>query len=264
MGQVYDLDLPTNEQSLLVTLADHADHHGNNVFPSNGLVAWKLGMSEDTVARLKKKLAARGILIEVKAARGHVKEYRIDLSKGEFKEPFKQRKSAHFLPSNPPQVAATSQAQPLATRTANPPQPARQPPAELCGTNHIEPSDEPSENDERSFVDEFVLLWRRAWFDFNRQKYVIVWGKDKKSAKRLIESGRTPEQLIATARFAWAKKGKGFWNCENQTDSICKFVAAFNSICKELKQTSNGAPSRAAGTTMEKRLGQYEGIGKVS
>ena len=59
MGQVWNLDLPQNEQSVLLALADHADHNGGNVFPSNGLVAWKIGVSEDTVRRAKKKLEER-------------------------------------------------------------------------------------------------------------------------------------------------------------------------------------------------------------
>lgn len=130
MGKVYDIKLPSNEQAVLLALADHADHLGRNIYPSNGLVAWKLGMSEDTVSRLKKKLESRGILILVSAVSGHVKEYRIDLGKGEQKEPFKQKRmTQNMLPdsdSTPPQDAGRLQANPPATE-GQPPRRALRP-----------------------------------------------------------------------------------------------------------------------------------------
>ena len=93
MGQVWDLDLPHNEQSILLAMADHADHEGNNVYPSNGLVAWKTGLSKDTVRRSKKKLESLKILVLVRATPGQTKLYRIDISAGPVKTPFKNEES---------------------------------------------------------------------------------------------------------------------------------------------------------------------------
>src|SRR5579863_6039050 len=104
MGQVWDLDLPANEQSVLLALADHADHDGSRVHPSNGLVAWKVGISEQTVRRLKRKLEERGILVRVKAPAGRVWEYRIDLAKGLRKKTYAPRWTENQLPADDPVI----------------------------------------------------------------------------------------------------------------------------------------------------------------
>lgn len=144
MGQVYDLDLPGNEQAVLLSLADHANHDGGNIFPSNGLTAWKLGVSEDTVSRLKKKLVARGILVVESEEPGRVKCYRIDLSKGERKPDFVSTRDGNSRPT-PPQFATPRNLPPPAQPCGDtPPQTTANPPAQLCGTNQREPSRKPS------------------------------------------------------------------------------------------------------------------------
>lgn len=62
MGQVWDLDLPTNEQLILLAMADHADHEGENIWPSVGLIAWKTGYSERTIQRVIKSLLGKDVL----------------------------------------------------------------------------------------------------------------------------------------------------------------------------------------------------------
>jgi hypothetical protein len=62
MGQVWDLHLPTNEQLVLLAMADHADHLGQNIWPSVGLIAWKTGYSERTIQRVIKSLLEKEIL----------------------------------------------------------------------------------------------------------------------------------------------------------------------------------------------------------
>lgn len=56
MGRVWDLDLARPQQTVLLALADHADHEGGNVFPSVALVAWKTGYSYRQVQRILRTL----------------------------------------------------------------------------------------------------------------------------------------------------------------------------------------------------------------
>lgn len=88
MGAVWDLDLPHPKQSILLAMADHADHDGNNVFPSVGLVAWKTGYSETQTRRIIKTLVKDGLLVPMDAPKGGTNHYRIDLSKGTPKKPY--------------------------------------------------------------------------------------------------------------------------------------------------------------------------------
>lgn len=88
MGAVWDLDLPHPKQSILLAMADHADHDGNNIFPSVGLVAWKTGYSVNQARRIIQQLVKDGLLVPVSERPGEVKRYRMDLSKAKRKEPY--------------------------------------------------------------------------------------------------------------------------------------------------------------------------------
>lgn len=82
----------------MISLADHADDDGNNVFPSVGYTAWKTDYSERQVQRTLGELRAAGLLVAVsgqKGGRNKTTRYRIDLSKGVSKEPFKGTASAN-------------------------------------------------------------------------------------------------------------------------------------------------------------------------
>jgi hypothetical protein len=59
MGMIWDFPLPSSEKLILLAYADHADHDGNNIWPSIGLVARKTGLSRRTVQRITKKLQER-------------------------------------------------------------------------------------------------------------------------------------------------------------------------------------------------------------
>src|SRR5258706_2577670 len=89
MGLVWDLDLPHHQQSILLAMADHADHEGNRVFPSVGLVAWKTGYSPRQVIRVIKELVAIGLLVLVDERKGRSKGYSINISAGKVKEPYR-------------------------------------------------------------------------------------------------------------------------------------------------------------------------------
>ena len=55
-GLVWESDLPQNEKYVLLAYADHADHEGNGIFPSVGLIAWKTGYTPRNIKRIKKIL----------------------------------------------------------------------------------------------------------------------------------------------------------------------------------------------------------------
>lgn len=88
MGKVWDLDLPHNKLIVLLAMADHADHEGNNVFPSQGLVAWKTGYSIDQVRRIQRALVKDSLLKVESNAPGKPIKYSIDLTMGKLKEPY--------------------------------------------------------------------------------------------------------------------------------------------------------------------------------
>ena len=91
MGGVWELDLPHNQQSVLLAFADHADHEGHNVFPSHKLVAWKCGYGKAAVRRIVHKLLKSEILVLENTGSGGTgkpNSYSIHLDKGIKKLPF--------------------------------------------------------------------------------------------------------------------------------------------------------------------------------
>jgi hypothetical protein len=95
-GLTWDLDLPREEKYVLLCLADHADHDGNDVFPSVALIAWKTQYSERRVQQFMRRLEERGILVKVKEqfGRGRTMKYRIDLKAGTLRERRKKGETA--------------------------------------------------------------------------------------------------------------------------------------------------------------------------
>jgi len=82
MGWVWDQDLPQNEKFVLLAHADHADHDGNNVFPSVDLVARKTGYSSRSVQRIVKRLVEKGYLIPVGVGPNATNKYKIPVPVG--------------------------------------------------------------------------------------------------------------------------------------------------------------------------------------
>lgn len=79
MGQVWEKDLPFNKAWVLMALADHADHQGNNVFPALPLIAWKTGYALSSIKRIVAELRDDGILKPYGHTPGGVVIYRIVL-----------------------------------------------------------------------------------------------------------------------------------------------------------------------------------------
>ncbi len=154
MGRVWELKLPHSHMLVLLALADHADHEGDNIYPSVGLVAWKCGYSERQVQRIIAELLASGVLVEVSAEPGKTVVYRIDTSKGMSKSPYKGRQNVtpdKMSPVKMSPVTSTTRRGDIAMSpggvtfaTSQPPH-SQQPDAANPDPNrHVEPSIEPS------------------------------------------------------------------------------------------------------------------------
>lgn len=91
-GKVWDLKLTPAKKTVLLAMADHANHEDSGIKPGIPLIAWKTDYSERQVQRIVHELEEDGILVAVKTEFSKPTEYRIDFSKGETKEPFVPRK----------------------------------------------------------------------------------------------------------------------------------------------------------------------------
>lgn len=136
MGKVWELDLPHNQLLVLLSLADHADHEGNNVYPSLGLTAWKTGYSIQQVRRVMRELEKSGVLIAITRKAGTKTKYRIDTSAGKVKPDYTPSKMSPVTKSND---------HPLHFVTSTP----YIPPDDSTGINHpLEPSSNLSSDDD--------------------------------------------------------------------------------------------------------------------
>lgn len=92
MGQVYDRRLPASERDVLLALADHADHDGDNAWCSVGRLAYKLGCATRTVQRNLRSLEQRGVLVSTgKTSQDGCTVYRIHLHAVPLKQPYQGR-----------------------------------------------------------------------------------------------------------------------------------------------------------------------------
>lgn len=110
MGEVWGLELPHNQQVVLLALADHADDDGRNAYPGVDRLAWKTGYHERTVRRVLNTLEREG-LIDVendkRGGRGRTTMYRLRLENGVKKPPFDSGKGGR-LPGNHARKGDTS------------------------------------------------------------------------------------------------------------------------------------------------------------
>jgi hypothetical protein len=80
-GSLYGLDLTDSQFRVASALADHGRDDGSSIFPSIGLVAWKVRRSERQVQRIMRKLEQIGLLVRVADEHQHrAVEYRMDVS----------------------------------------------------------------------------------------------------------------------------------------------------------------------------------------
>jgi hypothetical protein len=119
MGAVWGLDLPHSWQSVLLALADHADHTGGSVFPSTGLIAWKTGYSRRQVQRIIDALERVGLLVRVADARAHrATEFEIHLDAAAAKTPYVPEKRSDRMSPHTGRRDVTPQTRQDVTPTA--------------------------------------------------------------------------------------------------------------------------------------------------
>jgi hypothetical protein len=81
MGALFGLELTKAQRAVAIALADHGNDDGSSIFPSLGLVAWKVELSERQVQRILRKLEQIGLLVKVAEASQHRPvEYRMHVS----------------------------------------------------------------------------------------------------------------------------------------------------------------------------------------
>ena len=79
MGLVWNCELEQNGKYVLLAYADHADHEGRSIYPSDALVAWKTGYSERQVLRIRLALIEKKIMLRDGTSPFRTQMYRIDV-----------------------------------------------------------------------------------------------------------------------------------------------------------------------------------------
>lgn len=91
MGRVYRLEgLTRSERDVLLALADHAHDDGTSARPGVPYLVWKLDLARSTIIEALRGLEGKLLIaatVEGKG-RGNVTEYRLDLERGQEKQPF--------------------------------------------------------------------------------------------------------------------------------------------------------------------------------
>jgi hypothetical protein len=80
-GAVWEMDLPRPVKYLLLALAEHANHDGEQIHPGIDLLAWKTGYAARNVQRMLRELEAMGVIVPeqgMQGGRGKVVHYAID------------------------------------------------------------------------------------------------------------------------------------------------------------------------------------------
>jgi len=92
MGQIWGLALSRAEKWILMSMADHADHEGENCHPGVGLTAWKTDYDERTVERTIAGLISAGILSVSSTTPDGRRIYTIDLTNAPKKAKYSGRR----------------------------------------------------------------------------------------------------------------------------------------------------------------------------
>lgn len=219
MGKVWDLELPHNQLLVLLALADHADHEGNNVFPSLGLVAWKTGYSEQQVRRVMRDLEDANILKATDKSPGKAAHYCIDVSQGKQKLP---------RVITPYKMSGVSKSKGLHSGGGDPLHPDSPTPDMPSAKNGHEPSLEPSLEPSSS---DLIALYIKAWLDGLTIPPATNQYSNKTNranAKAIQEAGFTTDQVTA---FTHATAILPYWSGKLVTlKYIGDNIAAWSSV----------------------------------
>lgn len=167
-GWVWDQPLPQNEKFVLLAYADHADHEGENIFPSINLMAYKTGYSRSSIQRITKRLREKGYLVAVGEGISGVNKYCIPIGGCHFDTP----------PTDGGSIAVEGGGSIAMKRggvTATTPKPS---------VNRQEPSVKRLSSDSKKEWDKFLLAWAQ-YFPHKVQPRVNNLTLQKKLASRL-------------------------------------------------------------------------------
>lgn len=108
-GLTWETDLPPIEKFILLAMADHADHEGENVRPSVALICHKTGYSRSTVLKAQARLRDLGILevVEMRQAEGRPTLYNIDADSMPMLPPWRPKKPGKPGPVTPSVIRTT-------------------------------------------------------------------------------------------------------------------------------------------------------------
>lgn len=81
MGEVWELEMNPNIKFVLIAYVDHADHDGDNIFPSKELISRKTGYSRASVFKITNKIVDSGWLIDDGLSKFGTKKYRFNMAK---------------------------------------------------------------------------------------------------------------------------------------------------------------------------------------
>lgn len=287
MGGVFDLALTPAQQIVLLAYADHADHLGNNVFPSKRLIAWKTGYDVRQVQRVTKQLVEAKLMIVVEAKSGKQIKYKIDLSAGNKKPPFEERKQQ---PDDPRQDVTPDIAESPVPRQDVTPTPDMGVPdlrTNHQSNRHTQPSETRDaqnggegnkKNPRKKAMTKAELAAHRLSAMSDEQRVVYntfttqfgyqpEYDKDfETDIERIVNARITPAQL--GDYFKWRKSSK--WWQENRgnghvslamtADELSVILARSNTVIVPTRQPASAAPA----STFAQEMMQRKIIGAIT
>jgi hypothetical protein len=224
-GKVWHSGLTAVLKPLAACLADEANNQGQNIFPSIGYLAWKLGISPRSVQRRMAELRQLNVICEVSKkqfGRIFVPNYRLDVSKLPQRKPWSETRHGDASDMTSQRDAVT----PVTRRgdTAVAPNPLVDPLEEVVRKESAAKKPSPTDSRYHSFYD-------FAFHEF-KLKYLQppTWGaKHSKGLKLFLNRNRRIDLREWQRRYrAFLASPNHFF--EQQKGSLAYFVANFDAF----------------------------------
>jgi hypothetical protein len=227
MGEVWDLVLSPAERSVLLAMADHADHNGDNVRPSVALIAWKTDYSERQVQRIIGDLRKAGILIIMHGATPTTpNHYRINIAAGEQKKAFvPAKRGRHFVTPidtkqrgdilSPGDIAMSQRGD-----IAMSPDPSLNHHKEKVGATR---ATAPAENKTKTPAPIVTALADVCKIDQKlgtKEQKLQLYSTAKSLHEAGISAGKTPDEIAETIRYVGAHWKGHNWKGKKDKDAI--------------------------------------------
>lgn len=206
LNAVWDYNVTGNTRSVLQVLCDHANDEGF-CWPSVRSIAWKVGVSEQTVYNIMAKLKEIGVIsvVEPGGGRGKTNAYLIDLTQLQEKPQISQNHQPQSLPFPPPE-------KPSKPSNLNPQNPQISDPPRGDNRGVLEPSlNEPSVNPSDGEHDDppprkgGARIYEVAKWYADRVGGYVPGNKSREwvYAKQLAETGVTNDELESLYLWLW-------------------------------------------------------------